>query len=94
MDYKTYKAMGVGIIGSGAIESAHRALIQSRCKQSGQVWGINGLQSMLNLRTVYQNNDLKKIRTISIKQAAYWENYLCTRFLLILHPKNKGPVYR
>ena len=70
MDYKNYKTMGAGIIGSGAIESAHRTLIQSRCKQSGQVWSIDGLQNMLNLRTVYQNNDLKKIRTISIKQAA------------------------
>lgn len=70
MDYKTYKTMGVGIIGSGAIESAHRTLIQSRCKQSGQVWSKKGLQNMLNVRTTYQNNDLKKIRTISIKQAA------------------------
>lgn len=70
MDYKTYKTIGAGIIGSGAIESAHRTLIQSRCKQSGQVWSIKGLQNMLNLRTVYQNKDLQKIRTISIKHTA------------------------
>jgi len=70
MDYKAYKSIGAGIIGSGAIESAHRTLIQCRCKQSGQVWSIDGLQNILNLRTVYQNNDLAKIRTISIKQAA------------------------
>ena len=70
MDYKTYKTIGAGIIGSGAIESAHRTLIQSRCKQSGQVWSIDGLQNMLNLRTVYQNNDLPKIRAVSNKQAA------------------------
>ncbi len=34
MDYKKYQAMGIGIIGSGAIESAHRTLVQKRCKPS------------------------------------------------------------
>ena len=82
MEYKTYKTIGAGIIGSGAIESAHRTLIQCRCKQSGQVWSMDGIQNMLNLRTVYQNRDLTKIRTISIKQAALWENNLCTRLFI------------
>jgi len=36
MDYKEYKQMGCGIIGSGAIESAHRTVVQKRMKQSGQ----------------------------------------------------------
>jgi len=70
MEYKTYKTIGAGIIGSGAIESAHRTLIQCRYKQSGQVWSMDGIQNMLNLRTVYQNRDLTKNRTISTKQAA------------------------
>ena len=70
MDYKYYKTIGAALIGSGAIESAHRTLVQSRCKLSGQVWSINGLQNMLNLRTVYLNKDFKKIRTIANKIAA------------------------
>jgi hypothetical protein len=35
MDYKMYKQIGAGIIGSGAIESAHRTVIQKRMKLSG-----------------------------------------------------------
>lgn len=70
MDYKKYKTIGMGLIGSGAMESTHRTLIQNRCKQSGQVWSIDGLQKMLNLRTVYMNEDANKIRNISIKKAA------------------------
>lgn len=35
MDYQYYKTIGKGIIGSGAIESAHRTLVQSKMKRSG-----------------------------------------------------------
>ena len=30
MDYKKYRAMGAGLIGSGAIESAHRTVVQKK----------------------------------------------------------------
>lgn len=40
MDYKSYQQMGCGIIGSGAIESAHRTVVQKRMKQSGQRWSM------------------------------------------------------
>lgn len=55
MDYKYYKTIGAGIIGSGAIESAHRTVVQKRMKLSGQRWGIEGAQNMLNLRVTYMN---------------------------------------
>jgi len=55
MDYKYYKTIGAGIIGSGAIESAHRTVIQKRMKLSGQRWSIEGAQNMLNLRVTYMN---------------------------------------
>ena len=61
MDYKTYKQMGCAIIGSGAIESAHRKVIQKRMKQSGQRWSKNGAQHMLNLRVIKCNNQWDKI---------------------------------
>ena len=55
MDYKYYKTIGAGIIGSGAIESAHRTVVQKRMKLSGQRWSIEGAQNMLNLRVTYMN---------------------------------------
>lgn len=55
MDYQKYKQLGCGIIGSGAIESAHRTVIQKRMKLSGQRWSKQGAQNMLNLRVINKN---------------------------------------
>lgn len=51
MDYKKYKDIGIGIIGSGAIEAANREVIQKRMKLSGQRWTKTGAQNMLTLRS-------------------------------------------
>lgn len=61
MDYPRYKKLGAGIIGSGAIESAHRTVVQKRMKQSGQRWSRRGAQNMLNLRVTKKNNQWSKI---------------------------------
>lgn len=61
MDYARYKKIGAGLIGSGAIESAQRTVVQKRLKQSGQRWGITGAQHVLNLRVVYMNGKWNKI---------------------------------
>jgi hypothetical protein len=61
MKYDQYAKIGVGIIGSGAIESAHRTLVQKRMKLSGQRWSKIGAQNMLNLRVVRKNGQWKKI---------------------------------
>lgn len=61
MDYNRYKEIGAGIIGSGAIESAHRTLVQKRMKLSGQRWGETGAQNMLNLRVTSMNGRWDKI---------------------------------
>lgn len=61
MNYPDYQKIGCGIIGSGAIESAHRTLVQKRMKQSGQRWSCKGAQHMLNLRAVRKNNDWNKV---------------------------------
>ncbi|MEO8764779.1 MAG: hypothetical protein ABI416_10850 [Ginsengibacter sp.] len=51
-----------GIIGSGAIESAHRTVIQKRMKLSGQRWSKCGAQNILKSEgckqktTMVQNN--------------------------------------
>ena len=73
MNYPQYQKIGCGIIGSGAIESAHRTLVQKRMKQSGQRWSCKGAQNMLNLRVVRKNNDWNKIIELTktkIKSAA------------------------
>lgn len=61
MDYKKYLQIGSGLIGSGAIESAHRTVIQKRMKQSGQRWSTPGARNMLNLRVVRKNQQWSKI---------------------------------
>jgi hypothetical protein len=55
MKYTEYRKIGCGIFGSGAIESAHRKVIQKRMKQSGQRWSKAGAQNMLNLRVTKCN---------------------------------------
>jgi hypothetical protein len=61
MDYCKYTKLGAGIIGSGAIESAHRTVVQKRMKLSGQRWSFSGAQNMLNLRVTSMNNRWDKI---------------------------------
>jgi len=65
MDYQKYQQLGCGIIGSGAIESAHRTVIQKRMKLSGQRWSKQGAQNMLNLRVINKNHQWAKIVEIS-----------------------------
>ena len=54
MLYKTFMDRGLKI-GSGAIESAHRTVIQKRMKQSGQRWGQSGAQNIIDLRLLNIN---------------------------------------
>lgn len=61
MDYKKYLHIGCGIIGSGAIESAHRTIVQKRLKLSGQRWTNRGAQNMLNLRVTHMNGQWNKV---------------------------------
>jgi hypothetical protein len=70
MDYAYYKTIGCGIIGSGAIESAHRTIIQKRLKQSGQRWGFPGAQNVLNLRATNGSGQWNKVIS-NIKKAAH-----------------------
>lgn len=69
MDYKRYKNVGAGLIGSGTIESAHRTVVQKRMKQSGQRWSNKGAQNMLNLRVLSMNKQWDKVVDM-IKNAA------------------------
>jgi hypothetical protein len=55
MQYKTYLEKGY-LIGSGAIEAAHRNVIQQRLKLSGQRWSLTGAQQIANLRACKKSN--------------------------------------
>ena len=68
MMYKTFREKGL-LIGSGAIESAHRTVIQKRLKQSGQRWTKKGAQDVLNLRVAYMNKEWNNVINLIEKVA-------------------------
>lgn len=49
MHYPHYRAQGLPI-GSGAVESACKTVVQARMKQAGMRWSREGAQAMLSLR--------------------------------------------
>jgi hypothetical protein len=55
MQYKLFRNQGL-MVGSGPIEAAHRTVIQTRMKRSGQRWTPEGAQAMLNLRVIRQSD--------------------------------------
>lgn len=60
MQYKTFTEKGL-LIGSGAIESAHRTVIQKRPQLSGQRWAIIGVQQVFNLRVANMSGYWDKV---------------------------------
>jgi hypothetical protein len=56
MKYAYYRKLGLEI-GSGAIESAHRTVVQTRMKQSGMHWKKKNVQSIVSLRTKYLSGE-------------------------------------
>jgi hypothetical protein len=62
MDYPLYLSRGLHI-GSGAIESAQRTVLQQRLKLSGQRWTKEKAQNVLNLRVVRLSNHWDKVIT-------------------------------
>lgn len=61
MDYKRYRSMGAGMIGSGPIESAHKTIIQRRMKLSGQRWTKKRAQNLLTLRCTRASGQWNKV---------------------------------
>lgn len=52
------------LIGSGAIESAHKDVLQQRLKLSGQRWTMEGFQQMAQLRVVYKSKQGHRIKQL------------------------------
>lgn len=68
MKYRTFKSQGL-MIGSGAIEAAHRHVIQQRMKLSGQLWTMKGAQQIANLRVVEKSNQWELVTQLINKAA-------------------------
>ena len=61
MDDKRYEQIGCGLVGSGAIESAHRTVVQKRMKLSGERWSKKSAGHLLDLRVIYMNHQWDKV---------------------------------
>ena len=68
INYKTYLDDGL-FIGSGAMESANKEVVQKRMKLSGQRWTLKGVQQVVNLRIALKNDEWDKLVS-QIKMAA------------------------
>ena len=69
MHYDEYRKKGL-MIASGPIESAHRTVLQSRMKRSGQRWSDQGCDTMVKLRVAYRSGKASLITNALLKQAA------------------------
>ncbi len=63
MHYPLYRQRGLQI-GSGAIEAAHRTVVQCRLKLSGQRWSRSGAQNVLNLRVLRMSGRWHQLQQI------------------------------
>ncbi|RZW39467.1 MAG: hypothetical protein EX263_13575 [Flavobacteriaceae bacterium] len=68
MQYHKYLEKGL-LIGSGAIESAHKDVLQQRLKLSGQRWTKKGFQQMAQLRVVYKSKEEHRIKQLCLNAA-------------------------
>jgi hypothetical protein len=55
IDYATYVSKDY-IIGSGAIESANKSILQYRLKQAGMRWNVDNAQNIVTLRAKMESN--------------------------------------
>jgi hypothetical protein len=55
IDYPTYIEKGY-FIGSGAVESGNKLVLQQRLKQAGMRWNVSSAQPLLTLRSKWESN--------------------------------------
>lgn len=60
MNYKKYREEGYAI-GSGAVESANKYVVQRRLKIPGSIWTVQNADAMAHLRAEYINGNMDKI---------------------------------
>ena len=63
IDYSTYEHNG-WFVGSGAIESSNKTVVQQRLKQAGMRWSVDGANYLITLRCYHESghwNEIEKI---------------------------------
>ena len=53
-------------VGSGAIESSNKTVVQLRLKQAGMRWSIDGANYIITLRCMHESNNWDKIEKIVV----------------------------
>jgi len=64
MDYPQFVARHLSI-GSGAVESSCKCLVEARLKQAGMRWGVPGSQAIASLRALHRSG----------RWAAFWQTH-------------------
>ena len=63
IDYSTYEHNG-WFVGSGAIESSNKTVVQLRLKQAGMRWSVDGANYVIALRCMWESDHWNKIEKI------------------------------
>ena len=65
INYPIYRACGY-FVGSGAIESTHKTILQQRLKRAGMRWSVKGAQALLTLRAKDESNRWADVENLVI----------------------------
>ena len=65
IDYSRYEKEGL-FVGSGVIESSNKTITQSRLKQSGMRWSIDGANYMIALRCMDESENWDLVEKIVV----------------------------
>ena len=60
MNYPSYQECGY-FVGSGAIESTHKTIVQQRLKRAGMRWDLYGAQALLSLRAKDESKNWRDV---------------------------------
>lgn len=67
IDYSVYERNG-WFVGSGAIESSNKTVVQLRLKQAGMRWSVDGANYLIALRCMYESDNWDKIEKIVVEK--------------------------
>lgn len=65
IDYSTYEKNG-WFVGSGAIESSNKTVVQLRLKQAGMRWSVEGANYLIALRCMCESDNWDKIEKMVV----------------------------
>jgi hypothetical protein len=69
MDYPLFKALGF-FVGSGAMESTHKTIVQQRLKRAGMRWDSWNAQALLILRAKDESNHWEEVENVCAYKCA------------------------